>query len=126
MGIIENDIEVKDAENVNLEVVKPYNDEQIDAHAAKIGGRRFLKEIYVDTDDGYRYIYLVKRPSRSVIDAVAEKGKKEDVNGITKLMFGCILEGDMKALDNDASIYQVLIQKISELSRNAKAELKKI
>ncbi|QAA81411.1 hypothetical protein EI546_06560 [Aequorivita sp. H23M31] len=109
-----------------LEVVRPFGDAEIEAHAAKVGGKRNLREVVVETDDGYAFHYLVKKPSRSVIQAVVQYEGKKDVTAQQKVMLGCVLEGDKEAYENDGSIYGELVGKIGELTRSAKADIKKI
>ncbi len=113
-------------EDKKLEVVRPFGDVEIEAHAAKVGGKRNLREVVVETDDGYAFHYLVKKPSRSVIQAVVQYEGKKDVTAQQKVMLGCVLEGDKEAYENDGSIYGELVGKIGELTRSAKADIKKI
>lgn len=108
------------------EVIRPYTDEAINEHAAKSGGRRNLKEVIVTTDDDYQFHYLVKRPSRHVLQAVAQKEEKKDTDGIQKLMYGCVLEGDTQAAEADGAIYSQLLLAIGNLAQTAKNELKKV
>lgn len=112
------------------QVVRPYNEDQIDQHAGKCGGRRNLRQIPIVVDDGdYEFWYLVKKPSRAVLEAIAaEEAKKEKVNTSTiqKLMMGCVLEGDKEAYEYDGAIYSELIKNIGNLIKQAKGELKKL
>lgn len=126
-----NEIEVngEKVETSNLTIIKPYTDEQIDMHAAKCGGRRNLREIPVTTDNDEQFVYLVKKPSRAVLQAIAEeneKGDKKNVTNIQKLMLGCVLEGDKEAYDYDGAIYTQLIKSISQLIRTAQSDVKKL
>ena len=120
-------------ENTNekpKEVIKPYTEEQINAHAAKCGGRRNLREIPVLADEGeYEFWYLVKKPSRSVLRAIAAEEKKKekaDTDAIQNLMLACVLEGDKEAYEYDGAIYTQLLKKTGELITQAKGELKKL
>jgi hypothetical protein len=112
--------------------VKNWDDSAKQAHAAKCGGERNLVEVDVITNDNYRFSYLVKRPTKTIVQAIAEieakhESKKEpkDKTNIQNLMLGCVLEGDKDAYDNDAAIYSVLMKRISELVKEAKVDLKK-
>jgi|SRR5690625_88807 len=113
-------------EQNTLEVVRPFGDAEIEAHAAKVGGKRNLREVIVETDDGYAFHYLVKKPSRAVIQAIVQHEGKKDVNAQQKVMLGCVLEGDKEAYENDGGVYGSLIGKIGELTQTAKADIKKI
>ena len=121
---------MEDKETKYIEV-KPYDETAITAHGAKCGGARNLVEVPVYTEDGYAFWYLVKRPSKSVLQAIAEEkekaDKKNDASGITniqKLMIGCVLEGDMNAMENDGAIYTTLCKEIGRLATQAKSNLK--
>lgn len=113
-------------EEQKLETVRPFGDAEIEAHAAKVGGRRNLREVIVKTDDGYAFHYLVKKPSRSVIQAIIQHESKKDVTAQQKVMLGCVLEGDREAYENDGGIYGELVGKIGELTKTARADIKKI
>lgn len=117
---------------IEYTVIKTWDDSVKTAHAAKCGGERNLVEIDVITDDNYRFSYLVKRPTKTILQAIAEieakhESKKEpkDKTNIQNLMLGCVLEGDKDAYDNDASIYTALMTRISQLVKQAKVDLKK-
>ena len=112
--------------------VKPWDDSVKTEHAAKCGGVRNLVEIDVITEDNYRFSYLVKRPTKTIVQAITEieakhESKKEpkDKTNIQNLMLGCVLEGDKDAYENDAAIYTVLMTRISQLVKQAKIDLKK-
>lgn len=111
-------------------VSRPYTEADIDGHAARVAGRRNLRDISILTDGGeYQFDYLIKKPSRSVITAITDKkGKKDgaDLNEVAKLLLGCVLEGDREAYEHDGSIYEELINKVSELAYSAEGHLKKL
>lgn len=111
-------------------VSRPFSETDIDAHAARVAGRRNLRVISILSDDGeYQFDYLIKKPSRSVMIAITDKkSKKEgaDLNEVAKLLFGCVLEGDKEAYEHDAAIYEELINKVSELAKSAEGHLKKL
>lgn len=111
---------------------KNWDDSVKQAHAAKCGGERNLVEVDVITEDNYRFSYLVKRPTKTIVQAITEieakhESKKEprDKTNIQNLMLGCVLEGDKDAYENDAAIYTVLMTRISQLVKQAKIDLKK-
>ena len=129
-GTETNNTEVLGAKIVSpkYEIVKPWGEPEVAEHAAKFGGRRLLKEVTVTTDDDYQFVYLVKRPSRNVLKAIAEKKKGEnvDTNSIEKLMLGLVLEGDMETLENDGAVYGELLKQIGGLVKSARSDIKKI
>ncbi|HZH70323.1 MAG TPA: hypothetical protein VFD80_07740 [Flavobacteriaceae bacterium] len=107
-------------------IIKFHTDADIEAEAAKVGGKRNLREIVVTTDDGYQYIYLVKKPNRSVMQAIAEYEQKKNVSAIEKLMAALVLFGDKDAYEHDGAIYTVLLNEIGKLVQTAKGEAKKL
>jgi hypothetical protein len=108
------------------EIQRNYTEEQILAHAAKCGGKRNLREIIITDDEGVQVAFLVKKPSRSVVQAITAENDKKNVNGATKIIIGCVLEGDRELLENDGSVFLELTGKISELLSQTKSEVKKL
>lgn len=108
-----------------VKVIKPWDDSVKEDHAGRVGGMRNLIEIEVETDDGYIFSYLVKRPNRSVSAASVDAGLKNDYGTVQKLMLGCVLEGDREAYENDGAIYNQLSEKIGMLLQSAKSRIKK-
>lgn len=128
---MENQEETQE-EKIEFTVVKPYDDSVIAEHAAKCGGQRNVIEIIIETDDNYQFYYLVKRPTKTVMQAIAEISEKPeskklqtDVTQIQKLMLGCILEGDRDAYEHDGLIYTQLLKRIGQLVNKSKDILKK-
>jgi hypothetical protein len=107
-------------------IIKPYTESHIDEHAGKVGGRRNLREVIIHTDDDCSFHYLIKKPSKGVLQAVADYEAKKDIAGIQKVMMGCVLEGDKEAIEHDGAIYTDLLSKISELINSTKSEIKKL
>lgn len=117
---------------INYTEIKPWDDSVKADHAAKCGGDRNLVVIPIVTDDDYRFVYLVKRPTRTILQAISEieakpESKKDprDHTSIQNLMLGCVLEGDKSAYENDASIYTALLKEISQLIKTSRVDLKK-
>lgn len=106
-------------------IIRPYGETEINKHAAKFGGKRNLREIIVESE-GEQYAFLVKKPSRAVVQAIGEAGAKKDYNAVQKLNFGCVLEGDKDALEYDGAIYVSVVSKIAEMVEKAKVEVKKL
>lgn len=106
---------------------RPYDEDKITTHAAKVAGIRNLREVSIITDGGeYQFDFLIKKPSRSVLEAITSKKESNDINGVAKLMLGCVLEGDKEAYENDGAIYEQLLTKIGELVSSAEGHLKKL
>lgn len=115
------------AKRAQYKTVKPYGESDIENHAPKVGGVRNLKEITVYLDDEEEaFSYLVKKPSRAVVQAIGEAGAKKETNKVQKLMMACVLEGDKDAYEYDGAIYLQLVERISDLVEKAKSDIAKI
>ncbi len=106
-------------------VIRPYGEEEIISAAAKFGGKRNLREIIVESD-GDKFAYLVKKPSRSIVQAIEEAGAKKDIKTTQKLIAACVIDGDQTALENDGAIYLEVMERISDMVKKAKSEVKKL
>jgi len=115
-----------EVENKKGVIVKPYTPEVVAEHEAKVGGKSNLREIIVTDDEGLDFYYLVKRPTRSVIQAITNANGKNDINGASKIMLGCVLEGDLEAIENNGAIYLALVENITTLIGGVKSEIKKL
>lgn len=107
-------------------VVKPYTSEQVAEHEGKVGGKSNLREIVITDDEGVEFYYLVKRPSRSVIQAITAANGKNDINGASKILLGCVLEGDLLAIENNGAMYLALVENITTLIGGVKSDIKKL
>lgn len=108
-----------------MKEIRPYGETEIEAYAAKVGGRRNLREIIIESED-VAYHYLVKKPGRSVMQAIAAAEQKKDINKAQKLMLGCVLEGDQSAYEYDGSVYVDLLENVSKLAEKTKSSIKKL
>lgn len=118
-------------ENKEYKEIKTYSDAEKQEFISKLGERNIV-EVPVYTQDNYKFIYLVRRPSKAVIQAIAELENKpesqkqaKDITSIQNLMEGCVLSGDKQAYENDASIFTVLMKEIGGLLHQSKSDLKK-
>lgn len=107
-------------------IKRNYNQDQVLDHAAKYGGKRNLREIIAEDDEGEKTAYLVRKPSRNVVQAITAANEKKDINAATKLLMGCVLEGDRELLDNDGSVFVFVTEKIGALLNQTKGEVKKL
>lgn len=112
-------------EEQEVPVIRPYGEAEIIAAAAKFGGKRNLREIIVESD-GEKFAYLVKKPSRSVVQATEEAGSKNDFKTVQKLVSACVLEGDQTALEHDGAIYNEVMSQIGGMLRKVKSDVKKL
>jgi hypothetical protein len=107
-------------------IIKPFTDETIAVHEAKVGGKRNLRLIELPDDDNNVYVYLVKRPTRSVIQAMTKAGSSNNTEAVAKVLLGCVLEGDVELLESDGSMYLSMIEMITSMVGGVKGEIKKI
>jgi hypothetical protein len=113
--------EVEDKKEI---IVKPYTPEVVAEHEAKVGGKRNLKEVIITDDEGVKYHYLVKRPSRNVVQASAEAMQKKDIKAQHKLALGCVLEGDMNIIEQDGVMFSELLARIQLIGSGVTSEIK--
>lgn len=107
-----------------MAVIKPYTDVQVTEHEAKVGGKRNLKEIIIKDDEGVEYCYLVKRPTRAIVQASAEAMQKNDLKAQHKLTMGCVLEGDMEVIEQDGVMFSELLARIQLIGKSITSEIK--
>lgn len=107
-------------------VVKKHSDADVIEAAAKVGGKQNLRVVTIATEDGIDYEYLVKKPSRNVLSAIAKYEEKKDTTSIEKMMIGCILFGDADAYEHDGAVYKELMTEIGKLVQTAKGSTKKL
>lgn len=88
---------------------------------AKYGKR--LRHVTVKLDEDERYDFLLARPNKDVILAMASMG--EDLSGANELLLNtCVVAGDRSALE-DSAVYTSVISAISELIKGQAAFISK-
>ena len=111
---------------MDKQVIKTYGNAEIEAHALKVGGKRNLREVEIETEDNEVFVYLIRRPSRSVLMAITDAEKKGNVNSMQNVLMGCVLEGDKEAYENDGSIYLKLLSSVGSLVKSSSETIKKL
>lgn len=108
-----------------LKKVGDITQEEIDAWKAKYG-KNSLTQVSVESN-GENYEFIIKRPGRTVLDAIAEYGMKKEVTKANKVMVtSCVLAGDMEAMENDGAVYGAVLQEISALMEKTQTAVKKL
>ena len=75
-------------------------------------GKR-LKYVTVQVDEDERYDYLIVRPSKNILLAMAKK--KDDLEVANDILIrNCVAAGNMKALD-DSAVYTSVLTAIGQL-----------
>jgi len=73
--------------------------------------------------------FVVCKPTRNVLSAIIDYGKKEDVENVNKLLIAnCVLGGDMEYLSEkgDTQIYLSMIEVLGKLLRPRVSKSKKL
>lgn len=83
-------------------------------------GRLYVVDIQVDEDEVYQFI--VRRPTRMLIEAVADTKDIAKTNDM--IIKGMVVGGDRKALE-DGLVYSALMSKLGEVMRSASGFLSK-
>jgi hypothetical protein len=117
-------METKEKAMPEVKIIKTYTDTQVLDHEAKVGGKRNLKEVIITDDEGTQYYYLVKRPTRSVVQASAEAMQKSDLKAQHKLTMGCVLEGDMEVIEQDGVMFSELLARVQMIGNSITSEIK--
>ena len=106
------------------QINRPYSDVEIEEHAAKCGGKRNLKEVIITDDAGLKHAYLVKRPTKSVVQASAVASKSGDIIKGHKLAMGCVLAGDMEVIELDGVMFSELLARVQQIGKAVTSEIK--
>ena len=85
-------------------------------------GKR-LRHVTVQIDEDERYDYLVARPTKDVILAMASH--RDDLNVANELLINtCVVAGDKEALE-DAAVYTAVLTAVGELIQGQAAFISK-
>lgn len=80
-------------------------------------------QLVVITVDGVSHEFVIKKPSRNVIEAITETTELSKQNDI--LLKNCVVSGD-EAAQEDGDVYLELLRRIGELQGQATSKLKKL
>ena len=71
--------------------------------------------------------FILKVPSRSTMDAVAQKGKEGKITECNKLLIAnSVLAGDMELLDQNGNVYTAVLNEIRKLVQQSEVTTKKL
>lgn len=71
--------------------------------------------------------YIVRTPTRAVMDAIGEHGIKKEVTKANKvLLSNCVLAGNMDLLESDGTVYAALLGELSKLQVRKQVRIKKL
>lgn len=78
-----------------------------------------LSEISIPLDDdldGECARFIICKPTKNLLPAITEYGKKEEVDKLNNLLVAnCVLGGDMDYLDSDIDVYLAVIEEVGKL-----------
>ncbi|MNS03121.1 hypothetical protein D3C72_344490 [compost metagenome] len=78
-------------------------------------------------NDGVTYSFIIKKPSRTAVDLMAQKGIDREVVETNKILIAnTVLGGDLDAMEADGGIYQALLQKLTLKVKDYQATVKKL
>lgn len=71
--------------------------------------------------------FIIRKPSRTEMDAVGELGIKKELTKANKMLISnCVLGGDMDILEMDGTVYGEVIANIEKMMSARKSSLKKL
>ena len=91
-------------------------------------GSNTLREVTIklEDEDG-EYQFVIRKHSRSVMDAMAKAGAKDKVEDANKILVAnCVLGGDMAAFENDGAVYLAVLEQVTLLMGKSEAAVKKL
>lgn len=78
-----------------------------------------VMEIAIPLDDeieGECAKFIICKPTKNLLPAITEYGKKEDIDRLNELLItNCVLGGDMGYLDSDVDVYLAVIEEVGKL-----------
>lgn len=110
--------------NKEATVNRPYSETEVTDFHAKCGGKRNVKEVIITDDEGVKYAYLVKRPTRSVVEASIVAAQNKEILKGNKLAMGCVLAGDMEIIEQDGVMYSELLARVKQIGKEVTSEIK--
>lgn len=90
-------------------------------------GEDNISQIIIKTADDKTADFIVRKPSRPVVDAVAKHNAAKDTTAAAKSMINnCILAGDIEKMEQDGGIYSSLLVRLTEQIKSYDTEVKKL
>ena len=105
-----------------------YSEEQVETAKAKYGAKCLkILEVFSDEDSEELSLFLIKKPSPSLVYLLSSKEFENNIEKSSNAMISnCVLAGDSELLNNDASVFTELVEKIGSLTKSARSSLKKV
>lgn len=108
--------------------IPSFSEEIVQASKAKYGAKCLkILEVFPDEDTEEPSLFLIKKPSPSLVYLLSSKEFENNVEKSSNAMISnCVLAGDEDLLNNDASVFTELVEKIGSLTKSARSNLKKV
>jgi hypothetical protein len=91
---------------------------------AKHGEKRLRRQT-VTTAEGEAVVFIIKKPTRTVIQAVG--AMKNDTDAANRLLIAnCVLAGDADSFENDGEVYGAVMRAIGLLMKASETKLEKL
>lgn len=88
--------------------------------------QEYLEEVSI-SNNGKDYKFIIKKPTRFAMDAMAQFGIEKNVSEANKtLIANTVLGGDLDAMEQDGGIYQALLSRLNVKAKDYKVEVKKL
>lgn len=86
-----------------------------------------IAEVEIKGDAGQCARFIIKTPTRTVLDLVGQHGVKNDVFASNKVIISnCVLGGDMDMMEADGGVYAALLTEINRLIKTKEVKVKKL
>lgn len=107
--------------------IPAFSTEQVEAAKAQFGAKCLkILEVFPD-EDSEPVEFLIKKPSPSLVYLLSSKEMENNIEKSSSAMItNCVIAGDEDLLNNDASVFTELVEKIGSLTKSARSSLKKV
>ena len=112
--------------------IPAFSTEQVEAAKAKYGSKCLkVLDIYSDdaedNPDEEPAVFLIKKPSPALVYLLSSKEYENQIEKSSSAMISnCVLAGDSELLNNDASVFTELVERIGSLTKSARSKLKNV
>lgn len=108
--------------------IPAFSTEQVEAAKARYGSKCLkILEVFPDEDSEKPVEFLIKKPSPSLVYLLSSKEFENNIEKSSNAMItNCVLAGDAELLENDASVFTEIVERIGSLTKTATSKLKKV
>lgn len=108
--------------------IPAFSSEQVEASKAQYGVKCLkILEVFPDEDYKKPVEFLIKKPSPALVYLLSSKEMENNIEKSSAAMISnCVLAGDEDLLNNDASVFTEIVEKIGSLTKSARSSLKKV